>query len=85
MQHTEGLAGTMGDIASLLYATESYLKAVQAGETQMKGNRDLAERCAHLRNRGVTVAATWDKVYQDLNRAVTNTHGDRAEVKGYAR
>jgi hypothetical protein len=85
MQDTTGLARTLGDIESLLQAAEPYLKAVQAGKTQMEGNRRLAELCGQLRRRGEVVAGTWDAAYQDLNRAVTGTHGDRAEDKRYAR
>jgi hypothetical protein len=85
MSDTTGLAGTMSDIGALLQAAEPYLKQVQAGQTQLEGNRRLAETCIQLGKQTEEVAKTWDQAYQDLNRAVTRTHGDRAERKGYAR
>jgi hypothetical protein len=85
MGDTTGLGDAVSDIGALLQAAEPYLKQVQAGQTQMEGNRRLAETCTQLGRQTAEVAKTWDAAYGDVNRAVTATHGDRAENKGYAR
>jgi hypothetical protein len=84
MADTGDLGHTMSGIGDLLRSAEPYLKAVGAGETQMTGNRQLAERCTQSGRQLGETAKGWDATYQDLNRAVTRTGGDRAEKKNYA-